>query len=125
MYKIGEFSKLTNLSIRTLRYYNDIGLLIPEEVDLFTNYRFYGENNVRQVEIIEQLKSVGFTLEEIRDNWDNFTEELFLDRKEKLLKEINEKQAAIKRVDVLRSKLSKGMISDYPKEEIKKKSIFN
>ena len=125
MYKIGEFSKLTNLSIRTLRYYNDIGLLIPEEVDLFINYRFYGENNLKQVEIIEQLKSVGFTLEEIRDNWGNFTEELFLDRKERLLKEINEKQEAIKKVDVLRSKLSKGMILDNPKEKIKKKSIFN
>ena len=36
MYKIGEFSKLTNLSIRTLRYYNEIGLLIPEEVDIYT-----------------------------------------------------------------------------------------
>ncbi len=43
MLRIGEFSKLTGLSIRTLRYYNDIGILVPEEVDIFTGYRYYGE----------------------------------------------------------------------------------
>ena len=125
MYRIGEFSKMTNLSIRTLRYYNDIGLLVPEEVDLFTNYRYYGQRNLEEVKIIEELKSVGFTLEEIRDNWDNFTEELFIDRKEKLLKEIELKQDAIKKVDMLRSKISNGIITDNIDEEIKKKSIFN
>lgn len=124
MYRIGEFSKITNLSIRTLRYYDDIGLLVPEEVDLFTNYRYYGKRNLNDVKIIEELKSVGFTLEEIRDNWDNFTEELFIDRKEKLLKEIELKQDAIKKVDRLRSKISNGMISDQEHTEIKKKSIF-
>ena len=58
MYRIGEFSKITNLSIRTLRYYNDIGLLIPEEVDLFTNYRYYGKRNLEDVKIIKELKSI-------------------------------------------------------------------
>ena len=95
MYRIGEFSKITNLSIRTLRYYNDIGLLIPEEVDLFTNYRYYGKRNLEDVKIIEELKAVGFTLEEIRDNWNNFSEKMFIDRKEKLLKEIEQNQDSI------------------------------
>lgn len=124
MYRIGEFSKMTNLSIRTLRYYDDIGLLVPEEVDVFTNYRYYGKRNLEEVKIIEELKSVGFTLEEIRTNWDNFTEELFIDRKEKLLKEIELKQDAIKKVDKLRSKISNGIITNHETKEIKKKSIF-
>ena len=124
MYRIGEFSKITNLSIRTLRYYDDIGLLVPEEVDVFTNYRYYGKRNLEEVKTIEELKKVGFTLEEIRDNWDNFTEELFIDRKEKLLKEIELKQDAIKKVDELRSKISNGMITEHTHTEIKKKSIF-
>ena len=38
MYRIGEFSRKTNLSVRTLRYYDDIGLFKPKEIDLFTNY---------------------------------------------------------------------------------------
>ena len=124
MYRIGEFSKITNLSIRTLRYYNEIGLLVPEEVDLFTNYRYYGKKNLYQSKVIAELKNVGFTLEEIRDNWDNFNEELFNDRKEKLLKEIELKQEAIRKVDELRSKIFNGMIVDNVKDEIKKKSIF-
>ena len=62
MLSIGEFSKQTNLSIRTLRYYNDIGLLIPEEIDLYTNYRYYGKRNLEEVKIIEQLKEAEFSL---------------------------------------------------------------
>ena len=72
MYKIGEFSKLTGLSIRTLRYYNDIGILVPEEVDIFTNYRYYGNKNLEDAKLIDELKQAGFSLEEIRDNWDRF-----------------------------------------------------
>lgn len=125
MYKIGEFSQLTNLSIRTIRYYNDIGLLIPEEVDVFTNYRYYGEQNIEQVRIIEILKSVGFTLEEIKNNWNKFDDEFFLKRKEALLNDIEQMNEAIRKVDELRSKVSNGYIlSKEPEMKIKKKSIY-
>ena len=125
MYRIGEFSKLTNLSIRTIRYYNDIGLLIPEEVDIFTNYRYYGERNIYEAKLIDELKSVGFTLEEIKNNWNHFDDKLFLQRKETLLKQINEKNEAIRKVDELRSKISNGQILPQKTEmKIKKKSIY-
>ncbi len=125
MYRIGEFSKLTNLSIRTIRYYNDIGLLIPEEVDIFTNYRYYGERNIYEAKLIDELKSVGFTLEEIKNNWNHFDDKLFLQRKETLLKQINEKNEAIRKVDELRSKISNGQILPQETEmKIKKKSIY-
>ena len=55
---------------------------------MFTSYRYYKEEQVKDLELINELKEVGFTLEEIRDNWNNFSEELFLKRKEKLLEEI-------------------------------------
>lgn len=41
MLKIGDFSKLTRISIRMLRHYEKIGLLKPNEVDDFTGYRYY------------------------------------------------------------------------------------
>lgn len=41
MLKIGDFSKLSRISIRMLRHYNEIGLLIPESIDDFTGYRYY------------------------------------------------------------------------------------
>ena len=126
LYRIGEFSKLTGIPIRTLRYYDSIDLFKPSEVDLFTSYRYYKEEQVRDLELINELKEVGFTLEEIRDNWNNFREELFLKRKEKLLEEIELKNEAIKKADILRSKLKDGKITDkiVDKETIKKKSIF-
>ena len=126
LYRIGEFSKLTGIPIRTLRYYDSIDLFKPSEVDLFTSYRYYKEEQVKDLELINELKEVGFTLEEIRDNWNNFSEELFLKRKEKLLEEIELKNEAIKKTDILRSKLKDGKITDkiIDKEIIKKKSIF-
>lgn len=126
LYRIGEFSKLTGIPIRTLRYYDSIDLFKPSEVDLFTSYRYYKEEQVKDLELINELKEVGFTLEEIRDNWNNFSEELFLKRKEKLLEEIKLKNEAIKKTDILRSKLKDGKITDkiIDKEIIKKKSIF-
>ena len=126
LYRIGEFSKLTGIPIRTLRYYDSIDLFKPSEVDLFTSYRYYKEEQVKDLELINELKEVGFTLEEIRDNWNNFSEELSLKRKEKLLEEIKLKNEAIKKTDILRSKLKDGKITDkiVDKEIIKKKSIF-
>ena len=126
LYRIGEFSKLTGIPIRTLRYYDSIDLFKPSEVDLFTSYRYYKEEQVKDLELINELKEVGFTLEEIRDNWNNFSEELFLKRKEKLLEEIKLKNEAIKKTDILRSKLKDCKITDkiVDKEIIKKKSIF-
>lgn len=106
MYRIGEFSKITNLSIRTLRYYNDIGLLIPEKVDIFTNYRYYGDINLRQVKIIEKLKSVGFSLDEIKKYWGNFSDDIFLKKKEELLKEMEIKANAIRKIDKIRNEFN-------------------
>ena len=80
MYKIGEFSILTGLSVKTLRYYDEIGLLKPSKIDSYTNYRYYLEEELKHYKRIEYLKRLGFTLEEIRKNIDNMTIE-FLDFK--------------------------------------------
>ena len=106
MYKIGEFSKLTNLSIRTLRYYNEIGLLIPEEVDIYTNYRYYSDQNLYQVKVIELLKKAGFTLEEIIKYQNNFTDDILLKHKQKL----NNIQDKVKLTDTIRKQIKDGKI---------------
>lgn len=110
MYKIGEFSKITNLSVKTLRYYDEIGLLIPEEVDIYTSYRYYGESNLQQVKIINDLKDAGFSLEEIKNNWNNFTEKIFNKKKEELYKEIDKVSDKIKKIDYLRNNINKNNI---------------
>lgn len=65
MYKIGEFSKLVDLPVRTLRYYDEINILKPNFVDVYTGYRYYTDENLNQANLIKILRSVGFTLEEI------------------------------------------------------------
>ena len=112
MLRIGEFSKLTGLSIRTLRYYNDIGILVPEEVDIFTGYRYYGDENLRDARIISELKEAGFSLEEIRDNFNNFSDELFVKKREDLYKEIDDVNLKIKKLDSIRSRVRDGKIKD-------------
>lgn len=65
MYKIGDFSKIVGIPVRTLRYYAEYGVLVPSLVDKFTGYKYYDEENIIECELIKLLKSLDFTLEEI------------------------------------------------------------
>ena len=65
MLKIGEFSKLSRISIRMLRHYDEIGLLKPAEIDRFTDYRYYREDQLPKAGRIAALKDMGFSLADI------------------------------------------------------------
>ena len=65
MLKIGEFSKLSRVSVRMLRHYDEIGLLKPAEIDCFTDYRYYREDQLPTVCRITALKDMGFSLADI------------------------------------------------------------
>lgn len=62
MLKIGDFSKLSRISIRMLRHYDEIGLLKPQKVDNFTGYRYYDESQLLEAERIQCLRNMGFGL---------------------------------------------------------------
>lgn len=62
MLKIGDFSKLSRISIRMLRHYDEIGLLAPKTTDNFTGYRYYGEDQLPIASRINALKDMGFGL---------------------------------------------------------------
>ena len=62
--KIGEFSQLTGIPVKTLRYYSDIGLIDPE-FDIDSKYRRYGVKQLTQLNKVISLKVSGFTLNEI------------------------------------------------------------
>jgi len=62
MLKIGDFSKLSRISIRMLRHYDNIGLLVPDDIDRFTGYRYYGEAQLPLAGRITVLKDMGFSL---------------------------------------------------------------
>ena len=66
MYTVGEFSKICQVSVKTLHYYDRIGLLPPLTVDAETGYRYYGIEQVNQMLLISRLKRYGLSLEDIR-----------------------------------------------------------
>lgn len=65
MFKIGEFSKLTQVSVKALRYYDELGLLKPVSVDRFTAYRYYSADQLPRLNRILALKDLGLSLEQI------------------------------------------------------------
>ncbi len=62
MLKIGDFSKLSRVSIRMLRHYDELGLLTPASIDPFTAYRYYSEEQLPVASRINALKDMGFGL---------------------------------------------------------------
>ena len=88
-YKIGEFSKLTDVPVKTLRYYDEIDLFKPAETDFYSNYRYYKEE---------------------QNHWDHWEEKDFLIQKEKVYEEQENLNKKIKKLDELRTRISNGMI---------------
>ena len=66
MLQIGEFSKICQVSVKTLHHYDRVGLLAPAEVDRFTGYRYYKAEQIDTMNYIQRLKRYGFSLEEIQ-----------------------------------------------------------
>ena len=103
MFKIGDFSKLSCVSVKTLRYYDELGLLKPAHVDHFTGYRYYLANQLPQLNRILALKDLGFSLEQIGPLLDaHLTQEqigsLLRSRQEELTLQIQAQQERLQRI---------------------------
>ncbi|OAA88343.1 MerR family transcriptional regulator [Clostridium coskatii] len=66
LYQIGKVSKICNIPIKTLRYYDEIKLLIPRKIDPDSNYRYYSNDQLALVLVIKHFKEAGFSLKEIK-----------------------------------------------------------
>ena len=80
MLKIGEFSKLSRVSVRMLRHYDEIGLLKPAQIDRFTDYRYYREDQLPIMGRITSLKDMGFALADIAKILDAYDDPERLER---------------------------------------------
>ncbi len=85
--QINEFAKLTGVSVRTLHYYDEIGLLTPAEVDEWTGYRFYDENSIERMQQIMFYRELDFSLRSIMDilSSPDYDKQKALDEQKKLL----------------------------------------
>jgi len=65
VFKISDFSKLCQVPVKTLRYYDEIGLLHPAKVDSLTGYRSYNLDQLPRLNMLLALRDLGFTLEQV------------------------------------------------------------
>lgn len=97
-YTIGHVSRICGVSVQTLRYYDNIGLLSPSRTDPLTNYRYYSNMDILLVKIVQDLKTLRFSLEEIgrilnQSSLDGLTAAL-KSKKQETLEEIKRLQLA-------------------------------
>ncbi len=110
--KIGEFSKLSRVSVRMLRHYDEIGLLPPASIDSATGYRYYSEDQLPVAGRITALRDIGFGLGEIqacqqgREN-PQVLAALFSARREALRGELAALRRQLRLLDTLEQRLRK------------------
>lgn len=75
MFTIGQFSKITGLTIKTLRHYHTIGLLEPQRIDASSGYRYYDRSGLEKAQAVKLLRSLMLPLETIRRILTDFHDE--------------------------------------------------
>ena len=118
MLKIGEFSKLSRISIRMLRYYDEMGLLTPETIDPFTGYRYYSESQLFTAGRITALKDMGFKLcdtAELLKRWEDreLLEQRLLDQREAARLQAEEAARRLRLLDTAIERLRKDELMNY------------
>ena len=124
MLKIGDFSKLSRVSIRMLRHYDEIGLLKPVQIDPDSGYRFYSEAQLPTIGRIRALRDMGFGLSAIEEllacDDSAALERRLLDRRTELLEE--QRQAAY-RLQLLDTALERLRKDEPMKYDVSLKTI--
>ena len=110
MLSIGEFSNICQVSTKTLRYYAEIGLILPDEINPENGYRYYSIEQLKRMLFINRLKSYNFSLEEIRailDAKKPQDEKLYVEliRKKRELKKMVQEPVSYTHLDVYKRQL--------------------
>jgi DNA-binding transcriptional MerR regulator len=105
MFKIGEFSKIAQVSGRLLRYYDEIGLLKPEHTDPWTGYRYYTAGQLPRLNRILALKELGLSLDHIQRLLDSAIgadeiRSMYLERKAQLEQSLRDELARLRSVQL-------------------------
>lgn len=112
MFKIGEFSKLTQVSVRMLRHYDETGLLKPAKIDSWTGYRMYSVEQIPILNKIIYLRDSGFNVAEIAATLNDKNEASViaqLDRKyEDIKHNIQQEQEKLKKIELAKNQLLNG-----------------
>ncbi|MTI65070.1 MAG: MerR family transcriptional regulator [Firmicutes bacterium] len=109
MYKIGNFSKMNKITVKTLRHYDKIGLFKPIYVDEKTGYRYYSSSQLPRLHKILALKNIGFSLDEIKKAMKEITTENMAtyleDKRVEILKKIQNESLKLSQVNTYLKKI--------------------
>ena len=122
MFKIGDFSKFSRVSVRMLRYYDENDILKPEVVDEFTGYRYYSASQIKKINLIITLRDFGFNVLEIGEyiSSDKGKREIMLQiRQAQIESSIEDENQKLNRIASAIEKLYKENITMEYKVEIK------
>jgi DNA-binding transcriptional MerR regulator/effector-binding domain-containing protein len=118
MFRIGDFSRLARVTIKTLHHYDEAGLLQPSHVDRQSGYRYYDASQLQTLHRILLLKDLGFSLEQIRDLLHADAQSLartLETRRQELAESIAADQSRLRRLEALRLTLDRqGQASPPP-----------
>jgi len=119
VFKIGDFSRLSRISVKALRYYDEIGLLKPVKVDQFTSYCYYSADQLPRLNYIVTLKNMGLSLEEVatlinNDLTPSQIRDIFILKKGELQQRVSEEQRRLEQAEKLLKQIEKeGAMPDY------------
>lgn len=119
-FKIGEFSRMMQVTVKTLRHYEKKGLLLPYEVDEWTGYRYYTTCQMQKLNAIRQLQRLGFTLEEIKELYED---DSHVPSVEQLTEKINKTEELLKQLMKRRDQLKEWLESSKKHKDMDKYSI--
>ncbi len=105
MYKISDFSRITNLTVKALRYYDEENILTPSYRDETNSYRYYDEKDFQKARLIAMLRELEFSISEIKDilSSSDSPEDLsyYLEEKKSMVEnEILREKELIKKIDL-------------------------
>lgn len=118
MLKIGDFSRLSKVSVRMLRYYDEMNIIKPSKVDKFTGYRYYNEEQLLTMGKINSLKDMGFNVTAIgemikADDSPQKMKRMFESQKAQLMRELEILNKQIQLLDIAIERLRKDKIMSY------------
>ena len=133
MLSIGEFSKICQVSTKTLRYYAEIGLILPNEINYENGYRYYSIEQLETMLFIKRLKSYNFSLEQIKvilQSEEFKDEKLYLsliEKRKEIDKQVHELNMILEQLnnDILNLKQGKSIMSYMENFDVKLVEIPN
>lgn len=128
MFSIGEFSRISGLTVKTLRFYHEQGILIPTRVDAGSGYRFYAESKVENARVVSALRELGFTVAEVKEILSRHSDDAdlisFLEaRRAEIQKRIRSEREVVRQIDSIISRERKAISMSDDEFQVERKTV--